>query len=328
MESPTYGPRRAIFATGAVAALLAGAWFTYDAMQEAPVDHKVSSVALSQSGRWMAAGTSQGRVVVWDQKGKSAPRRIRFTGGPLNDLQVSPDDSQLALAGRDLATCELATSAAPRFLKQDQRNYGTVRYSQDGGSMLVITGGSAIELLDAQSGAPRFSVCCSTIAGEVAFTPDGAVVVNAGHWPRLWDAHSGQMVGQLLPARRTYTFRSIAFDRTRATVAMGSQDGRVYVWDLPGRRLAAVSEPQQEYVDALATTSTGWLAYCASGRVLRLWNPASGQYRSVAGANPTSNLILSPDGTSILFGTAAGTVESWNLTTGQRLSSRQLPEFP
>ena len=91
------------------------------------------------------------------------------------------------------------------------------------------------------------------------------------------------MVGQLLPTQRTHPFRSIAFGDAGATVAMGSQDGRVYVWDVPGRRLAAISEAQPEYVDGVAFTSSGWIVYSASGKSLRLWNPLSGKYRLVEG---------------------------------------------
>lgn len=326
MEPSTQSPRWLFVGTMLVALLLIGGWFALNNLQKQPVDHKISSLVLSRSGRWLAAGTAQGRIILRDQKSGAVVRQIQFEGGPLNDLQFSPDETRLAAAGRDLATFDLALQSEPHYLKKDQRNYGTVRYSDDGGSLLVVTGSSAIELLDAQSGAPRFSVCCSTIDGEVAFTPDRKTVVNAGHWPRLWNSHSGQMAGQLLPTQRTYPFRSIAFDGAGATVAMGSQDGRVYVWDLPGRRLAAVSEPQTEYVDAVSMTSAGWIVYTASGKTLRLWNPATGKYRILEGAHPTSNVIPSPDGTTVLFGTATATIESWNLDTGQRLAVTQIPD--
>lgn len=328
MESFVYRPRWLLVATLAGALLALGVWFAFDAMKDEPVDHKITSLALSPSRRWLAAGTMQGRISIFDQAGRAAPRQIQSPARPLNDLQFSPDESRLALAGRDLAICNLAQAADFRFLKDDQRNYGTVRYSADGSSVLVITGSSTIEVLDAQSGAPRLSICCSTIYGEVAYTPDGETIVNAGHLPRLWKAGSGQLVGQLVPDRRTFTFRSIAFDPTHEAVVMGSQDGRVYLWDLPARRLAAISEPQPEYVDAVAVIPTGWIAYAASGRILRLWNPATGQHRAVAGALPTSNLIPTPDGASILFGTAQGAIEAWSLDTGRRVSVQQIPNAP
>ena len=173
MESSRQNPRWVFAAALLAVALLTGAWFAFNALMKVPPDPKVTSVALSRAGRWLAAGTSQGRIAVWDQTANAAPRQITFDEGPLNDLQFNPEETRLAVASHNLATFDLSQPGVPHFLKQDQRHYGTVRYSQDGASVLVITGSSAIELLDAQSGAPRFSVCCSTIYGEVAFTPDG-----------------------------------------------------------------------------------------------------------------------------------------------------------
>jgi WD40 repeat protein len=247
--------------------------------------------------------------------------RIDFHQGQLNDLQFSPDETLLAIASRDLGIYDLGQSAALRLLRSDGRNYGTVRFSRDGQTVLVITGTAQIETLDAHSGATRLSVCCSSIYGEVTFTPDGRAIANAGHWPGVWGARSGKLLGRLTATRQFYTFRPIAFDDARGTILMGSQDGRVYVWDLATKRLVAVSAPQSEYVDTLAVTAKGWVAYAGFDKTLRLWNPQSGQQRSLPAARPTSNLILGADGASILFGTEDGSIEHWDTRTGQRLSA-------
>jgi WD40 repeat protein len=106
---------------------------------------------------------------------------------------------------------------------------------------------------------------------------------------------------------------------------MGSQDGRVYTWDLSTRQLVAISPPQSEYVDTLTVSATGWVVYAGFGKTLRLWNPQTGQERSFSVARPTSNLIIGPDGTSIIFGTANGGIESWDVGKGQRLSATKVP---
>jgi len=58
---------------------------------------------------------------------------------------------------------------------------------------------------------------------------------------------------------------------------------------------------------------------------VRFWNPQTGVERSLTGARPTSNLILAPDGTSILFGTADGEIELWDMQPGQRLRAMRVP---
>jgi WD40 repeat protein len=267
MEITTETPRGTVLIALALSAISLCAWLVFIRSRNAPIERRVSNIALSRTGRWLAGGTSQGKITLWDQASGTAPRQIEFRQGPLNDLQFSPDEALLAIAGRDLGTYDLERSAALGLLRSDERNYGTVRFSRDGQTVLVITGTAVIETLDAHSGATRLKVCCSSIYGEVTFTPDGQAIANAGHWPSIWDARSGQLVGRLTTNRQFYTFRPIAFDGARGTILMGSQDGRVYVWDLTTKQLIAVSAPQSEYVDTLAVSSTGWVVYAGFGSV-------------------------------------------------------------
>jgi WD40 repeat protein len=207
-------------------------WIAVIGLSRPLSDRKVSNIALSSTGRWLAGGTADGNITVWDHTRAMAPRQLAFPHGSLNDLQFSPDEHVLAIASGDLGIYAPAESAAPRLLRSDGRNYGSVRFSRDAQTLLVVTGAGVIETIDALSGALRLEVCCSSIYGEVTFTPNGEAIVNAGHWPSLWDAHSGQLLGRLTKNKEFYTFRSIAFDASRGAVLMGSQDGRVYAWDL------------------------------------------------------------------------------------------------
>ena len=302
------------------------AWAVFIGSKNPPVDRRVSNVALSASGRWLAAGTAVGKITVWDRRRPDAPQQVAFPHGSLNDLDFSPDEQVLAIASEDLGIYAPATSAAPRVLRSDGANYGSVRFSLDGQALLVITGNAVIETIDAHSGAVRLKVCCSSIYGDAVFTPDGQEIANAGHWPRLWDARSGRLVAALTAKREIATFRPIAFDARRDAILMGSQDGRVYVWDLKTKRRIAVSPPQSGYVDTLAAATNGWIIFAGFGKEVQLWNPDTGQRRSLpAAARPTSNLVLGPDGTSITLGTADGTVETWDVTTERRFRSRAEP---
>jgi len=290
-----------------------------------PADRRVSNIALSASGRWLAAGTAQGEITVWDQTQPDAPRRAAFPHGSLNDLQFSPDEHVLAIASEDLGIYDLRKSAAPQLLRSDHEHYGSVRFSQDGQTILVITAASLIETIDTQSGALRLKICCDSFYGEAVFTPGGRTIANAGHWPRLWDARSGRLVAALAANREIATLRSIAFDAGRGTILMGSQDGCVYAWDLKTKRRIAVSPPQPAYVDTIAVSANGWIAFAGFGRDVQLWNPDTGQRRPLPAARPTSNLVLGSDGTSILFGTADGNIEWWDVTARQRLRSMRIP---
>jgi WD40 repeat protein len=295
------------------------AWNAFVSLHKPQIERRISNIALSRTGRWLAGGTSHGEITVWDSEGRTPSRQLDFHQGQLNDLQFSPDDALLAIANNDLGIYDLGQSAALRLLRSDGRYYGTVRFSLDGQSILVITAATLIETLDAHSGATRLKLCCSSLYGEVTFTPDGRAIANAGHWPSIWDAGTGQLVGHLATNRQFATFRPIAFDRDRGTILMGSQNGRVYIWNLTTEQLVAISPAQSDYVDLLAVSAAGWVAYASFGKVLRLWNPQTGQERSLPAALPTSNLIFVPGGTVIIFGTADGHIEYWDTRTERRL---------
>jgi WD40 repeat protein len=313
-----------VTAVSLCAALLC-AWIVFIGSKSPPVDRRASNVALSASGRWLAAGTARGEITVWDETRPDVPQRVAFPRGSLNDLHFSPDEHVLAIASEDLGIYDLTKSTAPRLLRSDHGHYGSVRFSQDGRTLLVITAASLIETIDKPSGASRLKICCDSYYGEVVFTPDGQTIANAGHWPRLWDARSGRLVAALAANREIATLRPIAFDTSRGTILMGSQDGCVYAWDLKTKLRIAASPPQPAYVDTIAVSANGWIIFAGFGRDVQLWNPDTGQRRPVPAARSTSNLVLGPDGTSIIFGTADGNIESWDVTTERRLRSMRIP---
>jgi WD40 repeat protein len=288
-------------------------------------DRRISNVAVSRTGNWLAAGTAQGKITVWNERTGGAPYQFRLPDGSLNDLRFSPDGHVLAIASRNLGVYTPAEPAAPRLLRSDNENYGSVRFSQDGQYLLVVNGASIMETIDAHSGAVRLKVCCSSIYGDATFTPDGQAFANAGHWPGLWDVRSGKLLGRLTTNREFETFRPIAFDDRRGTILMGSQDGRVYVWDLTSRKLVAISPPQSDYVDTLTVSKTGWVIFAGFGGSVEIWNPDTGQHRALTRARPTSNLVLGGDGESIIFGTANDAVEFWGVKTEKRIRSMKVP---
>ena len=308
---------RPVAAALALVAVALAAWFAVEALREPPPDRRIVSVAVSATGKWVAAGTAGGRIAIWSAGG--APRYLRLPRGPLYDLAFSPSEDVLAIAGPELELWRPEGGEAPRPLRAAGPNYGCVRFSADGASLVAIAGSGEVEVIDAASGASRVRICCSTVYGEVAFTPDGRSIAVAGHRPSLWDAGTGRLLARLTPEREFHAYRPIAFDEPRGTLLMGSQDGCVHVWDLATGRPLALSPPQPDYVETIALTASGAVAYAASGRALRLWNPATGELRQQPAARPTSNVAPVAGGRLLCFGTAEGRVECWDAEARTRV---------
>jgi WD40 repeat protein len=248
--------------------------------------------------------------------------RLHASTGELNDLQFSPDERSLAIANLNLTVYTVKDLTLLGTLRGDGRNYGTARFSADGRRLLTTTGAATIEVMDANSGETQTNICCSTIYGEAGFDPDGTMIVTAGHWPALWDARSGKLVRRLTRDREFEAFGPIAFDPVRGWIFMGSQDGRVYSWDLRTGQRTAISSGRAGYVDSTAAFGASpWIGYGTPGGPIRLWNPDNGEERQLAGAAATSNLVAGAEPNSVFFGTEAGFVELWDIASS-KLSQR------
>jgi len=97
-------------------------WMFLPASRNRPIDRRISNVAWSGTGAWTAAGTAQGPITISNGRPGTARGFIPLGRGPLNDLQFSPDERLLAVAGKDLVLYPLGQPAAPRRLRADGRN--------------------------------------------------------------------------------------------------------------------------------------------------------------------------------------------------------------
>jgi WD40 repeat protein len=287
-------------------------------------DRVITCVAISHSGRWLAAGTCCGPIMICGQTQFASCRTVTVGHRVLNDLQFSPDGRFLAIADEGIQFVAIDQSERSFALRSDGRNYGTVRFNSAGTELLTITGQSEIQVINLESRATVRTICCSSIYGEIAFGPNGALIFNAGHWPRVWEK-SGRLVASLTADRQDPTFGPIAIDEARRSVFMGSQDGRVYAWDLRHYNLSTRSNPHNEFVHtiALVARSRGHeIAYAGFGTAVRLWNPENGKESELSDLKPSSNLIALTDAHSLLFGTSKGTVEIWDVRdTARRVTT-------
>jgi WD40 repeat protein len=261
--------------------------------------------------------------MICDQAKFASCRTVTVGHGVLNDLQFSPDGRFLAIADEGIQFVAIDRSEHSFALRSDRRNYGTVRFNGAGTELLTITGQSEIQVINLESRATVRTICCSSIYGEVAFSPNGALIFNGGHWPRVW-GKSGHLLASLTADRQDPTFGPIAIDQERRAVFMGSQDGRVYAWDLQHYNLLTRSNPHNEFVHTIAIVarSSHEIAYAGFGTAVRLWKPENGKESELSDLKPTSNLIALTDGHSLLFGTSKGTVEIWDLRdTARRVTT-------
>ncbi len=288
-----------------------------------PADRTIRRIAISASGEWLAAGTASGHIAIWKRDAAAPAATHRFDNGPLNDLQFTPDGRWVAIANRGLTLVSLDPVVPTRTLRDDDRNYGSIRFPADGQRAATITGAGVIETISTATGASLTTACCSSIAGELDFTADGALLVTAGHLPRLSDARSGTLIAALTGERQFMLLGPIAF--LSGDLLIGSQDGRIRRWDVSTRRLVATSPASPDWAETIAVhPQTGLVAFAAHGHLVRLWDPRTNLLTSIAGLRTSSNLVFTPVDHLLAVG-AAGAIEFWDTQTAVRRRTLHFP---
>src|SRR5690348_4397799 len=121
----------------------------------------IANVAVSSSGRWLAAGTRGGHIVICDRTNVNSCRTVETKSGELNDLRFSPKERFLAVANSNIELVALDGHDKSFFLRMDKGNYGIVRFDSSGTELLTINSQSQIALIDVKSRGALKRFCCS-----------------------------------------------------------------------------------------------------------------------------------------------------------------------
>jgi WD40 repeat protein len=154
----------------------------------------------------------------------------------------------------------------------------------------------------------------------LAFAPDGSTLAlgAVGGTIRLWDASTGQERAVL--CGHTQVVEAVAFSPDGRTMATGDHHGVVKLWDLATlseRATLAASEDEglRDEVSALAFAPHGGILAVAVGRVVQLWDVASGSLTACLRGHEGKVICLafSPDGTRLASGSYDRMVRLWDV---------------
>jgi WD40 repeat protein len=106
----------------------------------------------------------------------------------------------------------------------------------------------------------------------------------------------------------------MAFGPDGRTLAIGSVDATVRLWDVATRRTTAVLEPRSGYVYSVASSPDGRTLATSSG-VLQLWDVATGRIVAIlhGNTNLVSSMAFSPDGQLLAAAGGDKTVRLWSV---------------
>ncbi len=175
------------------------------------------------------------------------------------------------------------------------------------------------------------------VTGNISFSPDGtrlAVASAIGIW--IYDARPGKVKELNLITGHPYDVTAIAFSPDGITLASGSRDASIRLWDARTATHLATLVGHQREITAVAFSPDGNTLATGDGVVrwrrtekegieseVRVWNKRTGKLITVLKGHTQSIycVAFSPDGMTIATGSADKTARLWNAHTGQHLAT-------
>ncbi|KAG8715336.1 hypothetical protein FRC09_016684 [Ceratobasidium sp. 395] len=216
-----------------------------------------------------------------------------------------------------------SVSLPPRDLRKRQKRFpglstlaGHIRECERAGQS---TAKSLKRSASVASPDPKGGIIC------ISYSQNGAYIVSGAgdKTVRIWDAHTGQPVGQPMKGH-TSAVISVAYSPDGVYIVSGSDDRTIRIWDAhTGRPVGRSLAGHTDKVRSVAYSPTG--AYIVSGSfdgTIRIWDAHTGQPVGIflqAHDEAVLSVAYSPDGAYIVSGSADGTIRIWDTYTGQQV---------
>lgn len=302
----------------------------------------INSISFSPDGRYLASGSNNKTIKLWDVSSGRKVRTFEGHAGPVNATSFSPDGHYLASGSKD-GTVKLweVSGGNVRTLKGHSNSVYSVAFSPDG--RYLSSGGSSdsrrrkntIKLWDISSGREALIIneYISSVS-SVVFSPDGGYLASGGvdKTIKLWDVSSGSEVRTLkghLGGVQTITFSPDG--RYLASGSSNRNESSVRLWDVSSghevRTLGGVSDS----INSVKFSPDGHhLAIVSDDSTIKIWELSSGsKIKSLAGhTGPVNSISFSPDGSYLASGGRDKTVRFWDVFSGREVRILEGHSYP
>jgi WD40 repeat protein/transcriptional regulator with XRE-family HTH domain len=275
----------------------------------------VSTLAYSPDGRWLASGSGDGKVKIWDTT--TGAELLEFTADPqaVNQLAFSPEGEMLAAVG-DGSTIKLWSVDSGQELVSTPAGQDTtlsVAFSPDGkrlatgavdGSIKIWDLASARELITLRGHAePVFALAFSPVDQRLASAAWDAKLI-------LWDTDAGR---QLTTISGEYGLIDFSPDGTRLAVL---SPGGMSILDAQTGEVLLSGTGHTNLVLGGAFSRDGTkVATVSLDRRVKVWDADTGTLlMTLAGhSGGVRAAAFNPDGTRLATGSDDRTVRVWDL---------------
>ena len=245
----------------------------------------VSSIAIAPSSRFVATGSYDQTVRIWDPATRREVRNLVGHAAAVTAISVSPDGRFLASASRDKTVRVWdPISGKEVFVLAGHTDWiFSVAWSHDGKRLVSSSADRTVRVWDTAE--RRELLCCEGHKGivtQVRFLPS---------WQRQ--------------------------------VISASYDTSLRIWSLSDGALAkSLGTPSMEAVRALAISPEGEYAFSGGAdSQVRVWDLATGSVDALAGHTGPVVALASPDGNTLGSGSHDGTIKIWDVSARREMKT-------
>ena len=289
---------------------------------------KFGALAFSPDSTRLASGHIN-TIMLWDARTFTQLSNRVDTNAWINAVVFSPDGSTL----NSVKSFSFKKRTRGPFIKEGVRSTLSLWDTRTGDKLSDLPVESYLGELPKLSGVQNSSSSTTGAIGVVVFSQNGSMLATALNSKKATKDYRFTLHLWNIPHRtvnltlkgHTDTVNALAFTAEGQTLASGSDDGTIRLWETStGTEILKLESGKTR---ALAFSTDGKILASVSSSIriykIQLWDIATGSLlTSIKGENnPENVLAFSPDSKILASGSRDGTIQLWDVDTGNKLST-------